>query len=206
MSCNSVLTILIQNKMNKNSSSKVCPVERAGALETPLRRLVQNPTKILKPYLKAGDKVLDFGCGPGFFTFDIAQLVGETGFVYAADLQAGMLEKVQNKIISHNFQSRIKIHKCDESGIHLNDTVDFILAFYMIHELNDQDIAFQEFKKILKPNGKILIIEPNFHVTKVNFEDMILRLEKADFKVAERPRFFFSRSVLIEPDNNSTNT
>ena len=119
--------------MNKNSSSKVCPVERAGALETPLRRLVQNPTKILKPYLKAGDKVLDFGCGPGFFTFDIAQLVGETGFVYAADLQAGMLEKVQNKIISHNFQSRIKIHKCDESGIHLNDTVDFILAFYMIH-------------------------------------------------------------------------
>ncbi len=192
--------------MEKTPSHKVCPVERSGALENPLRRLVQSPAKILKPYLKAGDKVLDFGCGPGFFTFDIARLVGETGFVYAADLQAGMLEKVRNKITSCNMESRIKVHKCDESGIHLNDTVDFILAFYMIHELDNQDITFQEFKKILKPDGKILIIEPNFHVKKENFEEMILRLERRDFKIAQRPKVFFSRSVLIENDNKNTKT
>ena len=192
--------------MDKTPSKKVCPVERSGALENPLRRLIQNPAKILKPYLKSGDIVLDFGCGPGFFTFDIAQLVGETGFVYAADLQAGMLERVRNKITSRNMQSRIKVHKCDESGIHLNDTVDFILAFYMIHELDDQDITFKEFKRILNPNGKILIIEPDFHVTKADFEEMILRLERANFKIVRRPKVFFSRSVLIENDNKNTNT
>jgi ubiquinone/menaquinone biosynthesis C-methylase UbiE len=192
--------------MDKTHSNKVCPVERSGALEIPLRRLIQNPTKILKPYLKAGDKVLDFGCGPGFFTFDIAQLVGESGLVYAADLQEGMLERVRNKIALRNMQHRIKVHKCDESAINLNDTVDFILAFYMIHELDNQEITFQEFKRILKPDGKILIIEPNFHVSKEKFNDMILKLEKADLKIAQRPGFFFSRAVLVLNDNKSTNT
>jgi ubiquinone/menaquinone biosynthesis C-methylase UbiE len=184
--------------MEKSHSHKVCPVERSGALENPLRRLIQNPTRILKPYLKAGDKALDLGCGPGFFTFDIARLVGESGIVYAADIQEGMLEKVRNKIAARSMQNRVKTHKCDESGIHLNDTVDFILAFYMIHELKNQETAFQEFKRILKPNGKILIIEPDFHVSEKNFGEMILKLEKAGFRIAQRPKFFISRSVLAD--------
>jgi ubiquinone/menaquinone biosynthesis C-methylase UbiE len=184
--------------MEKTHSNEVCPVERAGMLESRLRRVVQNPKRILRPYLKPGDKVLDFGCGPGFFTFDMAQLVGESGLVYAADLQEGMLEIVRKKTLSSGLQDRIKIHKCEESSIHLNETVDFILAFYMIHEVTDQDIIFNEFKQILNPDGKLLIIEPNFHVTKKDFQNMILKLEKAGFKIVERPKHFLSRSVLSE--------
>jgi len=187
--------------MKTNNSNKVCPVELAGALDISLRRLIQNPSKILKPYLNPGDKVLDFGCGPGFFTFDIAGLVGESGFVYAADLQNGMLEIVKNKIIARNMQNRIQVHKCEESSINLHITVDFILAFYMIHELPNQDQTFFEFKKILNPNGKILIIEPNFHVSKNNFNDMLVRLKKIGFKIINRPKLFLNRSVLLQHDN-----
>jgi ubiquinone/menaquinone biosynthesis C-methylase UbiE len=186
--------------MEMKNSSKVCPVERAGALDLSIRRLFQNPTKILKPYLNPGDKVLDFGCGPGFFTFDIASLVGESGLVIAADLQTGMLEIVEKKITARDMQNRIQVHKCEESSIGLNDTVDFILAFYMIHELPDQEQTFTEFKKILNPNGKILIIEPDFHVTKNDFDNMLLRLKKTGFKIINRPKFFFSRSVVLQPD------
>jgi ubiquinone/menaquinone biosynthesis C-methylase UbiE len=184
-----------------NNSNQVCPVERAGALDLSIRRLVQNPTKILKPYLNIGNKVLDFGCGPGFFTFDIARLVGESGLVFAADLQPGMLQIVEKKIIAREMQNRIQVHKCKESSIGLNDKVDFILAFYMIHELPDQDQTFSEFKKILNPNGKILIIEPNFHVTKYDFDKMLDRLDKAGFKITDRPKIFFSRSVVMQPDS-----
>jgi ubiquinone/menaquinone biosynthesis C-methylase UbiE len=186
--------------MQNNSSSKVCPVERAGALDSSLRRLIQNPKRILKKYLKTGDKVLDLGCGPGFFTIDIAQLAGESGLVYAADIQEGMLDRVRKKISSYNLKN-IQVHKCEESAINLNDRVDFILAFYMIHEIPDQDKTFSELKKILNPNGKILIIEPNFHVTKQDFQNMIIRLDKAGFKIIEKPKLFFSRSVLIQIDN-----
>jgi ubiquinone/menaquinone biosynthesis C-methylase UbiE len=184
--------------MERTDSKRICPVEISGGLDNSFRRWIQNPTKILKPYLNPGDKVLDFGCGPGFFTIDIAQLVGDTGTVYAADLQEGMLKKVREKVDKNQMQHRIKIHKCEESGIKLNDTVDFILAFYMIHEVVNQDDIFQEFMKILKPGGSILIIEPNFHVSKIDFTDMILRLERAGFKILERPKIILSRSVLIQ--------
>jgi ubiquinone/menaquinone biosynthesis C-methylase UbiE len=40
--------------------------------------------------------VLDIGCGPGFFTIDMARMVGDSGRVIAADLQAAMLQKAQN--------------------------------------------------------------------------------------------------------------
>ena len=76
----------------------VCPVERANSLDSKLRRWIQNPLKILAPYLREGMSVLDIGCGPGFFTIDMAMMVGESGRVIAADLQEGMLERLRRKI------------------------------------------------------------------------------------------------------------
>ena len=71
---------------------KVCPVERAGRLNNSIRRWFQNPEKILQPYIKEGMIVVDLGCGPGFFTVDMARLVGTSGRVIASDLEEGMLE------------------------------------------------------------------------------------------------------------------
>jgi ubiquinone/menaquinone biosynthesis C-methylase UbiE len=76
----------------------VCPVERAGGLDNRIRRWLQNPRKILAPHIEKGTTVLDFGCGPGFFTIDLARLVGASGQVIAADLQEGMLDRLRMKI------------------------------------------------------------------------------------------------------------
>jgi ubiquinone/menaquinone biosynthesis C-methylase UbiE len=184
--------------MNVTHSKRVCPVERSGSLDSSLRRLLQNPRRILEPYIKPGDKVLDLGCGPGFFTLEIAKLAGSSGHVYAADLQEGMLEIVRTKMDTARFQDRIHLHKCDESSINLNDTVDLIFAFYMIHELPDQLMTFREFMKILRPGGKILIIEPDFHVTRSDFDNMLIRLQSTGFRISERPKVFLSRAVLLE--------
>jgi hypothetical protein len=59
--------------------NRVCPVERAGSLDNRFRRLLQNPRKILGPYIEEGMTVLDLGCGPGFFSIEIAQMVGKSG-------------------------------------------------------------------------------------------------------------------------------
>ncbi|MCP4372916.1 MAG: SAM-dependent methyltransferase, partial [Deltaproteobacteria bacterium] len=59
-----------------NRNNRICPVERAGSLDSRIRRWLQNPQKILKPYIKEGMTVLDVGCGPGFFSIDMAQMVG----------------------------------------------------------------------------------------------------------------------------------
>jgi ubiquinone/menaquinone biosynthesis C-methylase UbiE len=183
--------------MNDRKNSGPCPVELAGGLDNNARRLFQNPRKLLKPYINKGMTVLDLGCGPGFFTVEIAKMLKGSGKVIAADLQGGMLEKVNKKIKGTELEQRIEIHKCEDDRIGVTENVDFVLAFYMIHEVPDQDKLFEELKSILKPDGKIYIIEPKFHVSKKSFEIMIDKIENMGFEITDRPKVFFSRTVLL---------
>ena len=43
-------------------------------------------------------KVLDIGCGPGFFSIELAKMVGKGGKIFSVDLQEVMLQKIRNKI------------------------------------------------------------------------------------------------------------
>jgi ubiquinone/menaquinone biosynthesis C-methylase UbiE len=184
--------------MGKENKNRICPVEIAGGLDNRFRRLFQNPQKILKPYIKKGMAVLDLGCGPGFFSVEMAQLVRNTGEVIAADLQEGMLEKVRQKIKGTALEQRIKLHKCQEDTIGLTDKVDFVLAFYMIHEVPNQNKLFRELKSILKPDGKIFIIEPKFHVSRDSFQNMIDKLISIGLEITDRPKVFFSRAIVLK--------
>lgn len=183
--------------MSIEKNKRICPVERAGGLDNFVRRLLQNPQKILSPYISKGMTVLDLGCGPGFFSIAIAKMLSDSGKVIAADLQQGMLDKVIKKIKGTGLEHRIVIHKCEDNKIGVTENVDFVLAFYMIHEVPNQDNLFGELKSILKPDGKIYIIEPKFHVSKASFEDMINKTKSIGFEVIDRPKVFFSRTVLI---------
>ena len=181
----------------EKEKQKICPVEKAGGLDNVVRRLVQNPKKILKPYINKGMTALDLGCGPGFFSIEMAKLIGDTGKVIAVDLQQGMLDKVWKKINETELEQRITLHKCKKESIDLNQKVDFVLAFYMIHEVPNQDKLFKELKSILNPDGLIFIIEPNFHVSKKAFDSMIDRIRGLGFEVKEKPWVFFSRTVVL---------
>jgi FkbM family methyltransferase len=179
-------------------SGRVCPVERAGSLDNRIRRWVQDPGKILGPYVSEGMTVLDIGCGPGFFSVEMAQLVGESGRVIAADLQEGMLEKLRNKIQGTELEQRITLHKCPESGIGVSDKVDFVLAFYVVHEIPNQHEFLAEIRSTLKPDGLVLIVEPPLHVSKRAFEETIGKARDAGLTPVERPRVFLSKAVILK--------
>jgi predicted methyltransferase len=68
----------------------------------------------------------------------------------------------------------------------------------MIHEVPDQDRLFMELESILRPGGRLYIIEPKFHVTKKDFEKMLVRLNSFGFEAIESPKVFFSRAVLLK--------
>jgi ubiquinone/menaquinone biosynthesis C-methylase UbiE len=187
--------------MKSDRHPRVCPAEISGSLDNSLRRLFQNPLKILKPYIRQGMTVIDLGCGPGFFTPDIAKLVTGSGKVIAADLQEKMLEKVTRKIKGTQSEKIIEIHKCQEDRIGVTQKVDFVLAFWMIHEVPDQKKLFAELKSVLKPGGIIYIIEPKFHVSGKAFEEMIGIIGSAGLEVSERPKVFMSRAALITHRN-----
>jgi len=63
----------------KEGGHRVCPVALSGSLDNRFRRWFQNPRKILRPYVEKGMTVLDIGCGPGFFSIDMAHLMGASG-------------------------------------------------------------------------------------------------------------------------------
>ncbi|NJD53833.1 MAG: class I SAM-dependent methyltransferase [Candidatus Methanoperedens sp.] len=181
-----------------SKKNPVCRVERAGHFDNRIRRWLQNPRKILEPYIDEGMVALDMGCGPGFFSIDMAQLAGKSGRVIAADLQEGMLQKVKDKIQGTELEKRITLHKSEESRIGISEKIDFVLAFYVVHELPDQKKFFEEIKSILKPNGKVLIVEPPLHVSKTAFEEAIRKAREAGFTSVKGPKVFLGKTVILE--------
>ncbi len=181
-----------------DSNTRVCPVELSGSLDSKLRRLLQNPDKILAPYLKPGIKVLDVGCGPGFFSIEIAKMIGDNGKVYSVDLQEGMLNLIRKKIADTELESRIHLIKSEVNGFNVPEKVDFILAFYMVHEVPDKDNLFKLLKNTLIENGRFLIVEPKlFHVSKKEFELTLRKAERAGFKITNGPKLGFSHSAIL---------
>ena len=181
-----------------DKKNRICPVEIAGMLDNKIRRWLQNPRKILEPYIEEGMTVLDIGCGPGFFSIDIAQMVGKSGRVIASDLQEGMLQKLRDKIRGTELEERITLHKCEENKIGVSDSVDFVLAFYLVHEVPNQEQLFNEIGSILKPNGQVFIAEPLFHVSGTAFEETLRKARDAGFTAVERPKVFLSRTVIMK--------
>jgi len=188
--------------MVKEMHPYVCPVEFAGSLDNSIRRLVHKPRRILEAHIKRGMTVLDLGCGPGFFTIEMAKLVGESGSVIAADLQQGMLDKVTGKISGTDLEQRVVIHKCKDDKIGISSIVDFVFAFWMIHEVPDQHHLFEELKSVMNPGGRIWIIEPKIHVSEKSFKKMINQLELTGFEIIERPKVWLSRTVLLSAGNS----
>lgn len=179
---------------------RVCPVELARGLDNSIRRWLQNPERILAPFVKEGMKALDLGCGPGFFSVAMAGLVGKTGKVLSADLQEGMLRKVREKIKGTELEKRIELVKCDEDSINVREKVDFILAFYMVHEVPNKDTLFKQLKAVLKDNGQFLLVEPKlFHVSREEFAATTALAEQNGFKVFKGPKLGFSWSALLRP-------
>jgi ubiquinone/menaquinone biosynthesis C-methylase UbiE len=181
-----------------NQKSRVCPVSLAGSLDNRIRRYLQNPRKILGPYIEEGMTVLDIGCGPGFFSMELAQMVGKSGRVIAADLQEGMLHKIRDKVQGTELEERIKFHKCETNRLGLSENVDFVLAFYMVHEVPDKQGFLNEIKSILKPNGRVLIIEPPFHTSKKVFDEIVRKALTAGLKVINRPKIFPNKVVFLQ--------
>jgi len=182
-----------------NERNRVCPVELANSLDSKIRRWLQNPQKILSPYVKEGMKVLDVGCGPGFFSVELAKMVGTGGKVYSVDLQEGMLQKLRDKIYGTSLEKIIQLIKCEQDEITLPKKVDFILAFYMVHEVPNKDKLFAALKNVLQENGEFLIVEPKlFHVSKKEFDSTIEKAKAVGFKAVKGPKLPFSFSAILK--------
>ena len=179
-------------------NNHVCSVEKAGMLYNGFRKFLQNPKRIVGKYIEKGNFVADIGCGPGFFTIPMAKLVGETGYVHAFDIQQEMLEIMESNALK-NRVTNIKAIKSKNDKIGMSEKFDFVLAFYMVHEVPGIDLKafFYEIKMHLNKNGKILVVEPKFHVNRQTYTEMISMAKKTGLKVDDMQKSIASRFVLF---------
>ena len=123
--------------------------------------------------MKPGDRVLDFGCGPGFFTREFAKRVRENGTVIAADLQEEMLEILRGKLGPEGLLSRVKTHRCQPDSLDLtpdrDGQVDVAFAIFVVHEVPDREKLFREIAAMLVPGGLFFYSEPPIIVSGSEF-------------------------------------
>ena len=122
-----------------------------------LRDKLSNPMKkIMKAKVKRGDYVLDYGSGPGSFSLSAAKIVGDSGKVYAADIQPLSAEKIQKKALKEGLNNIETITTDWSTGLKDN-SIDVILCFDMFHMLNDPQKVLIEFHRVLKLNAILSI-------------------------------------------------
>ena len=142
--------------------------------------------------------VLDVGCGPGFFSIELAKLVGERGRVIAVDLQQGMLDRLRAKTRGSAFGERITLVKCKQDNVNVSELVDFILTFYTVHEVPDKENFFRQLRNLLKDQGQYLIVEPKlFHVSRKEFRTTLSIAQRIGFEIHDGPRLLASWSAIL---------
>ena len=128
-------------------AQRVCPWWLGYLLASPLRRLMQDPAKVVAPYVREGMTVLEPGPGMGFFTLELARLVGPSGRVVAVDVQPRMLSSLKRRAARAGLLERVdaRLATPDSLGIaDLAGAVDFTLAFALVHELPAVEPFFAE--------------------------------------------------------------
>ncbi len=175
----------------------VCPWWLCFTFDNPLRKIFHNPHRILSAYVKGGDCVLDIGPGMGFFTLPLSELTGADGKVIALDIQKGMLDRFQQRVIKKNI-TNIKTHLYDGENFLITDKIDFALLFWMFHEVNNKHRFISELYSALKPGARALIAEPKLHVTEKRFNESVDLMTDAGFRIAGRPVISLSRGVLLQ--------
>jgi ubiquinone/menaquinone biosynthesis C-methylase UbiE len=178
---------------------RTCPWWFTWTFDNPLRRLVHDAHKLLEPYVVPGSRVADIGCGMGYFTVAMAQLVGPAGQVQAVDLQPQQLRAAEKRCRRAGVADRVRFVEAAPDSLRLTGPVDFVLAFWMIHEVEDRAGFFDQLRAATEPGGRVLVAEPWFHVSRDRVEAELALAAAHGFDGAMRDRMIpFSWAFDLE--------
>lgn len=117
--------------------------------------------KIEKTEIKEGSIVLDYGCGPGSYSIAAAEVIGNKGKVYAADIHSLAIESVKKRALKKNLSNiETILTDCDTK---LEDvSIDVVLLLDIFHELSDPESILKELHRVLKEDGSLSVDDHHF--------------------------------------------
>ena len=129
-------------------------------MENPLRIAELNPLEtLIRVGLSENDSVCDIGAGSGIFTIPAAQITKNN--VYALEIDDEMLEVIGEKTKRLGLNNIVPVKVSDDKFNIEDHVVDFALVVTVFHEIENKRGFLSEIKRVLKNEGKIMVIE--FH-------------------------------------------
>ena len=110
--------------------------------------------------LRAGHKVLDLAGGTGDLALKQAQLVGDSGHVVLADINASMLREGRDRVLNKGLVKRISTSQCNAEILPFDDnSFDCITIAFGLRNVTDKAKALQSMRRVLKPGGRLCVLE-----------------------------------------------
>jgi ubiquinone/menaquinone biosynthesis C-methylase UbiE len=136
---------------------KVFPAAKASSLLSPLRRLVQSPRRAVDRMGLADDaRALEIGCGPGYFSPDLARAVPRGGVVLL-DLQLEMLQLARGRLTN---VTNAAYTQADAMRLPFRaESFDAVLVVSMLGEVPDQSACLSEIRRVLRRDGVLTVAE-----------------------------------------------
>ena len=110
--------------------------------------------------VREGQTVLDIAGGTGDLTAKFSRLVGKTGQVVLADINSSMLEVGRDKLIDSGYFGNIEFTQTDAQFLPFADnSFDCVCIAFGLRNVTDKDKALSSMLRVLKPGGRLLILE-----------------------------------------------
>ncbi len=150
--------------------------------DNPIRSIFCDPYRLLEAAgLKRGQKVLEVGCGSGFFTIPAARMVGEEGFVYTVDVHPLAIERVKDKIENEGLKNvRAMCVNAADTGLPAC-SIDLAFVFGLQYIAGGLRNVIEELHRILKPDGML-----SFEKTRGSAKKLIEEVEQGGFSYSGR--------------------
>ena len=159
--------------------------------------------------VRKGHVVLDLAGGTGDLAKEFAQRVGTTGHVVLADINAAMLIQGRRRLVDEGVAGNLSVAQVDAQNLPFEDsTFDRITVAFGLRNVTDKNAALQSIHRVLKPGGKLLILEfskpaeaikPAYDFYSFNVLPMLGKLVASDANSYQ----YLAESIRMHPDQET---
>ena len=174
----------MENKMNKSKEFWDRASKNYDKTEERFEYIHSKSRENTKKYLNGSNIVLDYGCGTGTTSCEIANRVKE---IHAIDISSKMIEIAKRKAVASKVENINFVQTDIFDKRYKKESFDVILAFNMLHTVADPQVVMRRVYKLLKPEGLFISVTPCLREKMAFLVDIQIQLVRILCKIGVIP-------------------